>query len=179
MEKVIYIQLILTSSLVGTGKTMLMDLFYNALPESVPKRRVHFAEFVSEINTRTWKKRKLGSEAIPFVGKALAKELQVLCFDEFQMPDVGTANTLQRLLSAAIAEGLVVVATSNLSPKDVCTKGLHHSRIGNFLEVLEQEFVVHPIGSNVDYRLTKDPSMYVYTDTIIYHFKAKDILYAP
>ncbi len=141
--------------IVGTGKTMLMDIFFHSLPSTISKRRVHFHDFITELNTKVFKKRKLGSEAVPFVGKSLAHDSNVLCFDEFQFPDVASANLLSRLITYAIGEGLVIVATSNMSPKDVCTKGLHNNKIGNFLEVLEKEMVIHRIGTHKDYRKSK------------------------
>jgi protein AFG1 len=39
------------STFLGTGKTMLMDLFYDALPDDLPKKRVHFHAFMMEIHS--------------------------------------------------------------------------------------------------------------------------------
>lgn len=75
---------------VGTGKTMLMDLFYNTLPPSIKrKRRVHFHAFMVDVHKRVHAaKHELGLEGgdpIAPVARDLAKEAYVLCFDEFQV----------------------------------------------------------------------------------------------
>ena len=75
---------------VGTGKTMLMDLFYNTLPPHITrKRRVHFHAFMIDVHKRIHAmKTKLGlrgGDPIPPVARDLALEAYVLCFDEFQV----------------------------------------------------------------------------------------------
>ena len=75
---------------VGTGKTMLMDLFYNTLPPHITrKRRVHFHAFMIDVHKRIHSmKLKLGlrgGDPIPPVARDLAQEAYVLCFDEFQV----------------------------------------------------------------------------------------------
>jgi hypothetical protein len=82
---------------VGTGKTMLMDLFHSTLPPQFgPKRygstRIHFHSFMLDVLQRQHRVRKkyeekgMGSvDALPEVAKSLAAEGRVLCFDEFQV----------------------------------------------------------------------------------------------
>jgi len=76
---------------VGTGKSMLMDLFYDTLPPNVvKKRRAHFHAFMIDVHKRVHAvKAKAGHEGLvdPIlpVARELADEATVLCFDEFQV----------------------------------------------------------------------------------------------
>ena len=75
---------------VGTGKTMLMDLFYNTLPEHITrKRRVHFHSFMIDVHKRIHAAKKAmgyrGGDPIEPVARDLAADAYVLCFDEFQV----------------------------------------------------------------------------------------------
>jgi protein AFG1 len=75
---------------VGTGKTMLMDLFYHTLPPSFTrKRRVHFHAFMIDVHKRVHAARAAmgaaGGDPILPVARDLAKEAYILCFDEFQV----------------------------------------------------------------------------------------------
>lgn len=75
---------------VGTGKTMLMDLFYTSLPSHIQrKRRVHFHAFMIDVHKRLHAAKiamgyKGGDPILP-VARDLAREAYVLCFDEFQV----------------------------------------------------------------------------------------------
>jgi peroxisome-assembly ATPase len=75
---------------VGTGKTMLMDLFYNTLPLSIKrKRRVHFHAFMIDVHKRLHAVKAAmgykGGDPLPPVARQLAEDAYVLCFDEFQV----------------------------------------------------------------------------------------------
>lgn len=75
---------------VGTGKTMLMDLFYQTLPSSIKrKRRVHFHAFMIDVHKRVHAAKAAmgyqGGDPILPVARDLANEACVLCFDEFQV----------------------------------------------------------------------------------------------
>jgi protein AFG1 len=75
---------------VGTGKTMLMDLFYKTLPPSVTrKRRVHFHAFMIDVHKRVHAAKAAmgfnGGDPIFPVARDLASDASVLCFDEFQV----------------------------------------------------------------------------------------------
>lgn len=85
---------------VGSGKTMLMDLFYDTLPASVKtKTRIHFHNFMQDTHRRLHKmKMEHGNDidAVPFVAADIAEKGNVLCFDEFQCTDVADAMILRR-----------------------------------------------------------------------------------
>lgn len=69
---------------------MLMDLFFNTLPPSVKrKRRVHFHAFMIDVHKRIHAVKLAmghnGGDPIPVVARELARQANVLCFDEFQV----------------------------------------------------------------------------------------------
>jgi protein AFG1 len=74
---------------VGTGKTMLMDLFYHTLPPSIKrKRRVHFHAFMIDVHKRVHAAKAAmghkGGDPILPVARDLANDACILCFDELQ-----------------------------------------------------------------------------------------------
>jgi protein AFG1 len=85
---------------VGSGKTMLMDLFYDTLPSNVTsKTRIHFHNFMQDVHKRLHAmKVQHGNDldAVPFVAADIAEKGNVLCFDEFQCTDVADAMILRR-----------------------------------------------------------------------------------
>lgn len=90
---------------VGSGKTMLMDLFHDTLPPSVKsKMRIHFHNFMQDVHRRLHKmKMEHGNDidAVPFVAADIAEQGNVLCFDEFQCTDVADAMILRRYVLLA------------------------------------------------------------------------------
>ncbi|EEB87151.1 hypothetical protein MPER_15619, partial [Moniliophthora perniciosa FA553] len=102
---------------VGTGKTMLMDLFYSTLPPNIKrKRRVHFHAFMIDVHKRLHAAKlnmgyKGGDPIVP-VARDLAREAYVLCFDEFQVTDIADAMILRRLLEGLLGYGVICVLTS-------------------------------------------------------------------
>ncbi|KAK4950014.1 ATPase, partial [Elasticomyces elasticus] len=85
---------------VGSGKTMLMDLFYDTLPKNIKaKTRIHFHNFMQDVHKdlhRFGREHGNDIDAIPFVAAEIAKKATVLCFDEFQCTDVADAMILRR-----------------------------------------------------------------------------------
>ena len=85
---------------VGSGKTMLMDLFFDTLPSNIiAKTRIHFHNFMQDVHKDLHKMKMAHGndiDAIPFVAAGIAEKSTVLCFDEFQCTDVADAMILRR-----------------------------------------------------------------------------------
>jgi cell division protein ZapE len=146
---------------VGRGKTLLMDLFFDAAPVA-RKRRVHFHEFMADVHMRVhrWRqKRRIGEasgdEPIAPVAAALAADAWLLCFDEFAVRDIADAMILGRLFTALLAAGVVVVATSNVAPDDLYRDGLNRALFLPFIKLLGERNDVVALDAKMDYRLMK------------------------
>ncbi len=153
---------------VGRGKTMLMDMFFELLPVR-RKRRAHFNDFMADVQDRIQKHRQARKDGtvkeddpIPPVARALAEQAWVLCFDEFSVTDIADAMILSRLFSALFANGVVLVATSNVAPRDLYRDGLNRQLFLPFISLLERNAEVMTLDSDKDYRLEKLGSMPVY-----------------
>src|ERR1700733_3511241 len=99
---------------VGRGKSLMMDAFFK-VSRHRRKRRVHFHEFMREIHARM---RALSGQEDPLevISTEIARELRLLCFDEFHVGDIADAMILARLLELLIGKGVVLVMTSNYRP---------------------------------------------------------------
>ena len=127
---------------VGRGKTMLMDLFFTAVPFP-KKRRVHFHEFMSEIHDLIALARKShAGDPVPQVGEKVAREAPLLCFDELQVTDIADAMILGRLFGVLFDRGTVIVATSNSAPWDLYRSGLNRDLFLPFVELIEANMEV-------------------------------------
>lgn len=151
---------------VGSGKTMLMDLFYDTLPENIhSKTRIHFHNFMQNVHKELHKiKMKMGNDfdAVPFVAAQIAQESSVLCFDEFQCTDVADAMILRRLIESLMAHGTVMVTTSNRHPSELYKNGIQRESFIPCIKLLETRLQVLNLDSTTDYRKIPRPPSGVY-----------------
>ena len=148
---------------VGRGKSLMMDAFYN-VSTLKRKRRVHFHAFMRELHKEM--NHHSGSEdPLELIAAKIAKQLRLLCFDEFHVADIADAMILGRLLELLIGKGVVLVMTSNYRPDDLYPNGLQRSRFLPAIEILNDELEVIEISGARDHRRRILESMPVYHTT--------------
>ncbi|KAG0259297.1 Lactation elevated protein 1 [Actinomortierella ambigua] len=143
---------------VGTGKTMLMDLFYNSFPHP-DKKRVHYHVFMLQLHGRLHQLKTTTHQhrdPIPHLANQLASEFRVLCLDEFQVTDIADAMLLRRLIEELIVRrGVVLVTTSNREPSELYRNGIQRESFLPAIAILEQNCEVRCLDAGIDYRREK------------------------
>lgn len=152
---------------VGRGKSMLMDLFFEAAP-AARKARIHFHLFMARVHrlARLWREgsaaerrlafgRARGDDPIAPIAALIAGEAELLCFDELEVSDIADAMILGRLFEALLALGVTLVATSNRAPGDLYKDGLNRQLFLPFIALLERRLEVVAVAGGHDWRLDK------------------------
>jgi len=136
---------------VGIGKTFIMDCFFNSLPFN-QKLRVHFHQFMKTVHTEL-KQLQGKKNPLQVLAKHFAERNLIICFDEFFVSDIADAMILAGLFKALFAEGVSLVATSNIPPDELYKYGLQRSLFLPAIELIKKNTSVVHIESLTDYRL--------------------------
>lgn len=137
---------------VGRGKSMLMDLFFDASPLK-RKRRVHFHAFMQEVHENLHAARQTGVEdAIRPVAEKIVSQASLLCFDEMQITDITDAMIVGRLFEFLFDAGVIVVTTSNRHPDELYKSGLNRDLFLPFIGLIKERLTIHNLDSKTDHR---------------------------
>lgn len=151
---------------VGCGKSMLIDLFYDSLP-NISKRRLHYNNFmlglyahihkVSEERLRGSKrlsKLRLQNDFILLqLAEKMVDENPILLLDEFMLPDIAAAKIVQTLFTFFFKLGGVLVATSNRLPEELYATEFRKEQFETFFRILKSRCVAYDMRSNNDWRV--------------------------
>ena len=136
---------------VGRGKTWMMDLFFESLPGR-HKLRIHFHRFMARVHSALRDKPSTRDPLVE-IAREWAAQYRVLCFDEFFVSDIADAMLLGGLLQALFAEGVTLVATSNVAPDDLYRDGLQRAKFLPAIDALKRHCRVVRVDGEVDFRL--------------------------
>ena len=149
---------------VGRGKSMLMDMFFEAAP-TPRKRRAHFHDFMAEVHhlmnewrsgTHASRRARFGphrgDDPIAPLADLIVKDAKLLCFDELQVTDIADAMILGRLFAALFERGVTLVSTSNRPPDDLYRDGINRQLFLPFIALLKTKMEMVEIAGPVDHR---------------------------
>ena len=110
---------------VGTGKSMLIDMLADSLPNR-KKRRFHFNTFMLETLARLEHLRQSrscsgrGSDySLLWCARDMIEKSPILFLDEFQLPDRAASKILSNLFTSFFQLGGVLIASSNRMPDEL------------------------------------------------------------
>ncbi|POS83263.1 hypothetical protein EPUL_006386 [Erysiphe pulchra] len=113
---------------VGSGKSMLVDLLADGLPNR-KKKKWHFNAFMLETLAKLEQLRRSRSlenynnknseHSLLWLAKDMIDKSPILFLDEFQLPDRATSKIISQLLTVFFQLGGVLIATSNRMPDEL------------------------------------------------------------
>lgn len=130
----------------GSGKTTIIERF---LMQSDGKKFLfmHFHDYLLDV-TKLMTKGSLAK-----VAKEIAKDVDILCFDEFFIESIADAKVLYDVLRHLMKYKVSIVTTSNFAPEDLYKSGFNRHVVfpmfSNF--ICEKMEVIH-IHDTLDYR---------------------------
>ncbi|KAJ3036241.1 hypothetical protein HDV00_002955 [Rhizophlyctis rosea] len=148
---------------VGTGKSMLIDLFADSLPNR-KKRRWHYNTFILDTFAQLehLRKSRLSSKqyqgdthALLVLARDLIEKSPILFLDEFQLPDRAASKILSNLFISFFHLGGVLVATSNRMPEELQkASGVEFGKgeLAPFVDVLKARCEIFEMQGGRDYR---------------------------
>lgn len=153
---------------VGCGKSLLMDMLFASARDLVQSSaRVHFHAFMMSVYQMIHQYDRMsdGERAaralfhpldavVGRLGRANASGSGggLLCFDEFQVADVGDARLMHGIFDRLMRSGTVVCFTANRAPADVNRSQLQDKDFVPFLDLMHERCELVELGHGVDYR---------------------------
>jgi len=135
---------------VGTGKSFLMDNFFNCL--TVKKKiRLHYHNFMDLVHYELMQYQGK-KDPLKKVAKDIVKRANILCLDELIVNDIADAMLLAELFKYLLANQVRLVFTSNTEPRRLYEKGLQRQRFIPAIKLIEQHCDVVHLSNTVDYR---------------------------
>ncbi len=135
---------------VGRGKTWLMDLFFEHLPEP-RKQRLHFHHFMQQVH-QGLAQLKHKKEPLDRLAAQMAVDWRILCLDEFHVIDIGDAMIFAGLLRGLFQRGVILITTSNVPPAELYQNGIQRDRFLPAIALLEQHTRVLATHGEQDHR---------------------------
>jgi cell division protein ZapE len=146
---------------VGRGKTFLMDIFYQCMPDK-SKQRIHFHQFMNQVH-QSLNNMTDTENPLQHIARDISSRVKLLCLDEFVITDIADAMIMSGLLEELFDQGVVLVTTSNNHPQNLYRDGLQRARFLPAIELLNTHCDVVNLDGGHDFRLLGLKQTHLYT----------------
>ena len=139
---------------VGSGKTLIMDLFHKDFSEN-SVLRMHFHEFMIYTHDSLHKLRAKSTpkeSLLSNFASDFSRDIKIIFFDEFQVTNIADAMILGQLFTELFNKGLKIVLTSNNKPIDLYKDGLQRELFIPFIRLIENRSTIFHLDVGIDYR---------------------------
>ena len=133
---------------VGTGKTFLLNLFYQ---NSKVGKKIHFNNLMIKIH-EVIKNSSNKDEAIENFIRDLGKKFKLLYIDEMHIFNIVDALIIKKIFFFLIKYKIFLIISSNFPPDELYKDGLQRNDFIPFIELIKKNCEVINIKINTDYR---------------------------
>ena len=149
---------------VGRGKTFIVKSYLNQL-KLHDYKSFHYIDFMNTVHNELNNFSGL-SNPLRHVLKSLIKECSLIFIDEFQVEDIADAMILGRLFKILFEMGILIIATSNIHPRNLYSEGLNRDTFIPFIDKLEENMEIYNLQAEKDYRIDRIKNKRVYFSPI-------------
>ena len=133
---------------VGTGKTFLLNLFYQ---NSKVGKKIHFNNLMIQIHEIV-KNSANKDKAIEEYVKDISKNFKLLFIDEMHIFNIVDALIIKKIFFLLKKYKVFLLISSNFKPNDLYKDGLQRNDFLPFIELIQNDFEIINIKINTDYR---------------------------
>ena len=133
---------------VGTGKTFLLNLFYQ---NSKVGKKIHFNNLMLKIH-EVVKNSLNKDEAIENFIKDFGKKFKLLFIDEMHIFNIVDALIIKKIIFFLSKYKIFLIISSNFHPDELYKNGLQRSDFLPFIDLIKNNYSVINININTDYR---------------------------
>ena len=133
---------------VGTGKTFLLNLFYQ---NSKVGKKIHFNNLMISIHEAV-KNSPNKDNAIENFIKDLGRRFKLLYIDEMHIFNIVDALIIKKIFFFLTKYKIFLIITSNFHPDDLYKEGLQRNDFLPFIDIIKTNFKVININISNDYR---------------------------
>ncbi len=133
---------------VGTGKTFLLNLFYQ---NSKVGKKIHFNNLMIEIHAQVQNSSNKDDAIENFI-KDIGKKFKLLFIDEMHIFNIVDALIIKKIFFFLSKYKIFLIISSNFHPDELYKNGLQRNDFLPFIDLINKNFSVINININIDYR---------------------------
>ena len=133
---------------VGTGKTFLLNLFYQ---NSKVGKKIHFNNLMIEIH-QVVKTSSNKDKAIEEYIKKISKNYKMLFIDEMHIFNIVDALIIKKIFYLLNKHNIFLLISSNFKPDNLYKDGLQRNDFIPFIEFINNNFEIIKLNLKTDYR---------------------------